>query len=150
MTRLKGKVALITGAARGQGRSHALRLAEEGADIIAIDVCRQIDTVPYPLADPDDLVTTVDLVKSRGRRVFAARVDVRDLAGMSPPSRPVYRNWDIWTSWCQCRTSTTPPAVGADGGTVPGQIDVNLTGVWKTIKATVRLCCVKTAAAQSS
>ena len=50
MPRLDGKVALITGAARGQGRSHALRLAEEGADIIALDLCRQIDTVPYPMA----------------------------------------------------------------------------------------------------
>ena len=109
MTRLKGKVALITGAARGQGRSHSLRLAEEGADIIAIDVCRQIDTVPYPLADPDDLVTTVDLVKSRGRRVFAREVDVRDLAGMESPSRPVYRNWDIWTSWWPMPAPSTTP-----------------------------------------
>jgi NAD(P)-dependent dehydrogenase (short-subunit alcohol dehydrogenase family) len=57
MSRLQGKVALITGAARGQGRSHALRLADEGADIIALDLCAQIDTVPYPMSDSDDLVT---------------------------------------------------------------------------------------------
>lgn len=55
MAKLEGKVAFITGAARGQGRSHAIRLAADGADIIAVDVCGQIDTVPYPLATPDDL-----------------------------------------------------------------------------------------------
>ena len=55
MGKLEGKVAFITGAARGQGRSHAIRLAQEGADIIAVDICRQIDTVPYPMASPADL-----------------------------------------------------------------------------------------------
>ncbi len=62
--RLEAKVALITAAARGQGPSHALRLADEGADIIALDVCRQVDTVPYPMVNSDDLITTVDLVRS--------------------------------------------------------------------------------------
>ncbi|CAN5151626.1 mycofactocin-coupled SDR family oxidoreductase [soil metagenome] len=75
--RLVGKVAFITGAARGQGRSHALRLAEEGADIIAIDLCEQIDSNPYPLATPDDLKETVRLVEGLGRRIVAGKADVR-------------------------------------------------------------------------
>lgn len=78
MGRVEGKVALITGAARGQGRSHALRLAEEGADIIAVDICRQIDTVPFPMATPEDLEQTVKGVEALGRRIVSAVVDVRD------------------------------------------------------------------------
>jgi SDR family mycofactocin-dependent oxidoreductase len=76
--RLEGKVALITGAARGQGRSHAVRMAEEGADIIAIDICKQIATNPYPLATPDDLAETANLVEKAGGRVVTTEVDVRD------------------------------------------------------------------------
>lgn len=78
MGRLEGKVAFISGVARGQGRSHAMRLAEEGADIIGFDVCAQIDTVPYPLATLDDLEETVKLVEDRGKRIVARQVDVRD------------------------------------------------------------------------
>jgi SDR family mycofactocin-dependent oxidoreductase len=74
----EGKVALITGAARGQGRSHAVRFAEEGADIIAIDMCAQIDSVPYPMAFPEDLDETVNLVEKTGRRIVAEQADVRD------------------------------------------------------------------------
>src|SRR5271156_4110978 len=76
--RAEGKVAFITGAARGQGRSHAVRLAQEGADIIALDVCDQLSTVPYPLATPDDLEETVRLVEKEGRRMVARVGDVRD------------------------------------------------------------------------
>jgi SDR family mycofactocin-dependent oxidoreductase len=74
----EGKVALITGAARGQGRSHAVRFAEEGADIIAFDLCEQIDSVAYPLATPEDLDETVNLVEKTGRRIVAEQGDVRD------------------------------------------------------------------------
>lgn len=74
----EGKVAFITGAARGQGRSHAVRFAEEGADSIAIDICQQIDSVDYPMATPDDLEETVNLVEKAGRRIVAAQADVRD------------------------------------------------------------------------
>lgn len=77
--RLEGKVAFITGAARGQGRSHAVRMAEEGADIIAVDLCDQIDTVAYPMATREDLDETVNLVEKTGRRIVAERADVRDL-----------------------------------------------------------------------
>ena len=76
--RVEGKVAFITGAARGQGRSHALTLAREGADIIAVDIAKQIDSVPYPLATPDDLAETVKQVEALDRRIVAAQADVRD------------------------------------------------------------------------
>jgi NAD(P)-dependent dehydrogenase (short-subunit alcohol dehydrogenase family) len=80
---LEGKVAFITGAARGQGRSHALTLAREGADIIAVDICRQAQTVPYPMATPDDLAETVKEVEALDRRIIASEVDVRDLAALT-------------------------------------------------------------------
>jgi len=76
--RLEGKVAFITGAARGQGRSHAIRLAEEGADIIAVDICRQIESNPYPLSTPEDLAETVELVEKLDRRIVARQADVRE------------------------------------------------------------------------
>jgi SDR family mycofactocin-dependent oxidoreductase len=76
--RLEGKVAFITGAARGQGRAHAVRFAEEGADIIAVDICQQIDSVAYPLGCPEDLDETVNLVEKTGRRIVAGQADVRD------------------------------------------------------------------------
>jgi SDR family mycofactocin-dependent oxidoreductase len=76
--RLQGKVAFITGAGRGQGRAHAVRMAEEGADIIAIDLCRQIDSNPYPLSSPEDLAETERAVKELGRRIVARQADVRE------------------------------------------------------------------------
>jgi SDR family mycofactocin-dependent oxidoreductase len=78
MGTLDGKVAFITGAARGQGRSHALRLAREGADIIAVDICSQIDSVPYPMSTPEDLAQTVTEVEALDRRIVSAQADVRD------------------------------------------------------------------------
>jgi SDR family mycofactocin-dependent oxidoreductase len=75
---LDGKVAFITGAARGQGRSHAVRFAEEGADIIAVDLCEQIDSVTYPMATREDLDETINLVEKTGRRIVAEQADVRD------------------------------------------------------------------------
>src|SRR5712671_7383298 len=76
--RVEGKVAFITGAARGQGRSHAITLAREGADIIAVDIAAQIGTVPYPMATPEDLAQTVKEVEAAGRRIVATQADVRD------------------------------------------------------------------------
>jgi SDR family mycofactocin-dependent oxidoreductase len=78
--RVQGKVAFVTGAARGQGRSHAVRLAEEGADIIAIDRCRDFDTVGYPMATPEDLEETAKLVEKTGRGVYTAQADVVEVA----------------------------------------------------------------------
>ncbi|URM98370.1 mycofactocin-coupled SDR family oxidoreductase [Actinomadura madurae] len=76
--RLEGKVAFITGAARGQGRSHAVRLAQEGADILAVDLCAQIESVSYPLATPEDLAETAELVERLGRRIVSRKADVRE------------------------------------------------------------------------
>ncbi len=76
--RVAGKVAFITGAARGQGRSHAIRLAEEGADIISVDICRDYATVPYPMATEADLTETVKEVEALDRRIMATQADVRD------------------------------------------------------------------------
>lgn len=78
--RLEGKVAFITGAGRGQGQAHAVRMAEEGADIIAVDICRDIGSNRYPLASPEDLAETERLVKERGRRIVAHQADVRERA----------------------------------------------------------------------
>jgi SDR family mycofactocin-dependent oxidoreductase len=75
--RVEGKVALVTGAGRGQGRSHAVRLAEEGADVIVVDICRPIDSNPYPLASSEDLAETVAFVEKTGRRAVAVEADVR-------------------------------------------------------------------------
>jgi SDR family mycofactocin-dependent oxidoreductase len=136
--RVEGKVAFITGAARGQGRSHAVRLAEEGADIIAIDVCRQLDTVPYPMAGQRDLQETRELVEKAGRRVLARQVDVRDLEAMQQvvaDGVEMFGKLDI-----VCANA----GIGTYGLTWEiteaawqEMIDVNLGGVWKTIAATV-------------
>ena len=82
MGRVQGKVAFVTGAARGQGRSHAVRLAEEGADIIAVDLCQDFATVGYPMATPEDLEETAALVETTGRRAYTAQADVREAAQM--------------------------------------------------------------------
>src|ERR1700722_1581309 len=80
--RVEGKVAFITGAARGQGRSHAIRLAAEGADIIAVDLCGQVATVPYPMSPPEGLAETVKEVEALDRRIVATQADVRDYGAL--------------------------------------------------------------------
>lgn len=82
MGRLEGKVAFVTGAARGQGRAHCVKMAQEGADIIAVDICEQIATVPYPLATMEDLQETARLVEKEGRRAIVRKADVRDRAAL--------------------------------------------------------------------
>ena len=85
-SRVENKVAFITGAARGQGRSHAIRLAEEGADIIAVDLCEQVASVPYAMATPEDMAETVKQVEALDRRIVAAQADVRDFDSLFSPS----------------------------------------------------------------
>ena len=80
--RVEGKVAFVTGAARGQGRSHAIRLAQEGADIIAVDLAGQVDSVPYPMSTPEDLAQTVKEVEALDRRIIATEADVRDYGAL--------------------------------------------------------------------
>ncbi len=82
MFSMEGRVAFITGAARGQGRSHAVRLAELGADIIAVDICAPVDSIAYPMSTTEDLDTTIALVERTGRRIVGAVADVRDLGAL--------------------------------------------------------------------
>ena len=84
-------MAFITGAGRGQGRAHAVRMAEEGADIIAVDICHDIESNRYPLATPEDLVETERQVKERGRRIVAQQADVRERAELREVAR--VRTW---------------------------------------------------------
>jgi NAD(P)-dependent dehydrogenase (short-subunit alcohol dehydrogenase family) len=97
---LDGRVAFITGAARGRGRAHAVRLAGEGADIIAIDVCAPISaTIPYRLASADDLAETVQAVEATGRKAPAREVDVRDLEALQQVVADGSSSSVAWTSW---------------------------------------------------
>jgi len=134
--RVAGKVALITGAARGQGRNHAVRLAAEGADIIALDVCAPIESIDYDTATPDDLLITAEMVREVGGRIVTAAVDVRDATGLATAVAAgveelgkldvvvanagvvATRRWD----------EITPE----EWGTVVG---TNLTGTWNTCQA---------------
>ena len=138
MGRVEGKVALVTGAARGQGRSHATRLAEEGADIIAIDLCDQLGTVPYALATRDDLEETARLVEQLGRRVVPVVADVRDGAAMSSAVRAgldALGHLDIVCA--NAGILSLGPSWELSESSWQDMIDVNLTGVWQTIKAVV-------------
>ena len=138
MNRLEGKVAFITGAARGQGRSHALRLAEEGADIIAVDVCRQVETVPYSTATSDDLAEAVRLVEALDRRIVAVEADVRDLSALQAAAdRGVAELGRLDIVVANAGISTMSPALDMTEELWQTMIDVNLTGVWKTVKASV-------------
>lgn len=135
--RVEGKVAFITGAARGQGRAHAVRLAQEGADIIAIDCCQQIVTVPYPLATSDDLAETANMVRALGRRIVTSEVDVRDYEAMKAAVDSgvgQFGRLDIIVANAAINSVNGPLATMND---VDWQdvVDVNLTGLWKSAKA---------------
>lgn len=135
MGMLDGKVAFISGAARGQGRSHAVRFAEGGADIVAIDLCEQIDAVPYPLARSEDLRQTAKEVEALGRRIVARVADVRDAPGLL---RVVSEAADALGPPDIVVANAGIAAAGgkADPDRVFRQIvDVNLIGVWNTVMA---------------
>ncbi|BBY73388.1 NAD-dependent oxidoreductase [Mycolicibacterium parafortuitum] len=136
---LEGRVALVTGAARGQGRAHAVRLAGDGADIIAIDVCKPVsDSITYPMPTSEDLAETVRLVEATGRKVLAREVDIRDLAaqqqvvadGVEQFGRldVVVANAGV-LSWGRIWEMSEE-----QWDTV---VDVNLNGTWRTIRAAV-------------
>jgi (+)-trans-carveol dehydrogenase len=138
MGRVSGKVAFITGAARGQGRSHAIRLAEEGADIIAVDICEQIDSVPYPLATAADLQETVDQVQALDRRIVAERADVRDYEQLKAVvDRGVAELGRLDIVSANAGIHSAAPAHEMTESAWQDLIDVNLTGVWLTCKAAV-------------
>ncbi|TGD87850.1 NAD(P)-dependent oxidoreductase [Mycolicibacterium sp. CH28] len=134
MGTLDGKVALITGAARGQGRAHAVKLASEGASIIAIDLCDQIASVPYPLATPDDLAATVKLVEDIGARIVARQADVRDRAALKSA---VYQGIEE-LGRLDIVIANAGIAPMADDGAWQDVIDVNLTGVYHTVDITMK------------
>ena len=136
--RLEGQVAFITGAARGQGRSHALALAKEGADIIAVDVTKQIETVPYATATAEDMAETVHQVEALDRRIIAGDVDVRDLQGLTDfVARGVAELGRLDIVLANAGISAPAPTLEMDEETWDTMIEINLTGVWKTIKASV-------------
>jgi SDR family mycofactocin-dependent oxidoreductase len=139
MPSLTGKVAFITGAARGQGRSHAIRLAEEGAHLVLVDACRTLETVPYPMATSQDLVETTSLVKAAGATdVLAAELDVRDLPGLHDlAGRTMDRFGRIDIVIANAGISSPAPTLAMSEAVWQEMIDVNLTGVWKTVAATV-------------
>jgi SDR family mycofactocin-dependent oxidoreductase len=134
--KLENRVAFITGAARGQGRSHAVRLAAEGADIIAVDICAPIGSVPYPLATPQDLAQTAHEVEALGRRIVARRADVRDEPGLQAA-------YDAGAA-----ELGAADIVVANAGIAPMSleekpqawrdvVDVNLTGVFHTVEVAI-------------
>jgi SDR family mycofactocin-dependent oxidoreductase len=136
MGKLDGKVAFISGGARGQGRSHAIRLAEEGADIITFDICAQIETVPYPMSTPEDLEQTVKEVEATGRRIFARQADARDVGALREvlaqgtaelgPVDIVLANAGIGVGGLEDRDQDWYDV-----------IDVNLGGVWNTVRVAI-------------
>jgi (+)-trans-carveol dehydrogenase len=138
--RVEGKVAFITGAARGQGRAHAVRLASEGADIIAVDICKKIDTVDKIAAStPEDLAETADLVKGHNRRIYTAEVDVRDYEALKAAVDAGVEQLG------RLDIIVANAGIGNGGQTLDktsetdwtAMIDINLGGVWKTVKAGV-------------
>jgi SDR family mycofactocin-dependent oxidoreductase len=136
--RVAGKVAFITGAARGQGRSHAIRLAQEGADIIAVDLAGQIGTVPYPMSTPDDLAETVKEVEALDRRIVATQADVRDYAALKAAvddGVAQLGKLDIVSANAGIFSFGTLEEL--DDKTWQDMIDVNLTGVWHAAKAAI-------------
>lgn len=136
--KLEGKVAFITGAARGQGRSHAVRLAEEGADIIAVDVSKQVETVPYDTARAEDLQETVRQVEALDRRIIAREADVRDLDALtSVVNDGVAELGRLDIVLANAGISTPASSLDMDELTWQTMIDINLTGVWKTLKASI-------------
>ncbi len=139
MGRVEGKVAFITGAARGQGRSHALRLAQEGADIIAIDICEPVAANNAPPATEEDLAETVRQVEALDRRIVAAKADVRDFDqlksvlddGVAQLGRLDIVSANAGIAGSPYRAEDIPDEEWAD------MVDINLNGVWRTAKAAI-------------
>ncbi len=137
--RVEGKVAFITGAARGQGRAHAVRLAQEGADIIAIDICKPIAGFLMPPSTPEDLAKTADLVKGHNRRIVTAEIDVRDYQALKAAVDSAVQQLGrldvvVANAGISHAGDTLDKTSEPDWQDV---IDVNLSGVWKTVKAGV-------------
>jgi SDR family mycofactocin-dependent oxidoreductase len=136
MGRFDGKVVLITGGARGQGRSHAVRFAQEGADVAFCDIAAQLETVPYPMSTPDDLAETVRLVEDLDRRCVAVQADVRDrgqLDAFTEQARTELGRIDFLLANAGIFTFSTVAEM--DDRTWRETIDTNLTGVFHAMRA---------------
>jgi (+)-trans-carveol dehydrogenase len=138
MGRVEGKVAFITGAGHGQGRSHAVRLAQEGADIIAVDLCAPVETVPYRMSTEADLEETARLVKAAGQRIVASRTDVRDFDALKQAlDDGVAQLGRLDIVAANAGIVSYGPAAELAERSWQDVIDVNLTGVWHTCKAAI-------------
>jgi SDR family mycofactocin-dependent oxidoreductase len=138
MDRVKGKVAFITGAARGMGRSHAVRLAEEGADIIAVDLMQPISSVAYALSRPEDLAETANLVEKTGQRILTRQTDVRvqsQLDEAVAAGLETFGHIDIVCA--NAGIASFGPTWELQEETWQEMIDINLSGAWHTAKAVV-------------
>jgi SDR family mycofactocin-dependent oxidoreductase len=134
--RVAGKVALITGAARSQGRSHAVRLAEEGADVIAVDLCGPVESIRmYPPATEEDLAETVRQVEKLDRRIVAAQADVRDSAALQAAvDDGIAQLGRLDIVLANAGVFEFSPALELTDAAWREMIDINLTGVWNTCK----------------
>lgn len=138
MGRFNGKVAFITGAARGQGRSHAVRLAQEGADIVAIDISHQIQTVHYDGASQADLGETVRLVEAEGSQIIARDADVRNQCELDDVVAAALKEFGHIDIVCaNAGIISYGPTWELTEDQWQDVMDVNLTGVWHTVKATI-------------
>ena len=137
-TRLEGRVALITGAARGQGRSHAVRLAGDGADVVLVDICADIASVPYGQPGPDDLAETKRLVEATGRRAITVVADVRDGPAMEAASAVAFERFGRIDIVCaNAGVIQLKPATEISASDWADVIGINLTGAWNTIAPTL-------------
>ncbi|AIJ23268.1 mycofactocin-coupled SDR family oxidoreductase [Amycolatopsis methanolica] len=139
MTDLTGKVAFITGAARGQGRSHALALARAGAAVVATDCCAQIPTVPYPMSTPDDLAETVAGVEEGGGRGIGVVADVRSRDQLDDAVRQgvdAFGRIDVVIANAGVAQGFPEEETHSPGEIWDDYLAVNLTGAWNTIQAT--------------
>jgi SDR family mycofactocin-dependent oxidoreductase len=134
--RVEGKVAFITGAARSQGRSHALRLAQEGADVIAVDICAPVESIQmYPPATEEDLAETVRQVEALDRRIIATKADVRDPAALrAAVDDGVAQLGRLDIVLANAGVFELAPALELTDGAWQEMIDINLTGVWNTCR----------------
>ena len=133
---LEGKVAFVTGAARGQGRNHAVRLASEGADSIAVDVCAPVETVAYDTATEADLAETVRQVEALDRRIVASTADIRDLAALrSAVDAGVAQLGRLDIVLVNAGIFSSSRLLEMEDDTWSTMIDVNLSGAWRTIRA---------------
>jgi (+)-trans-carveol dehydrogenase len=136
--RTAGKVALVTGAARGQGRSHALRLAEEGADLVVVDACAAVGTTNYAMSTPEDLEETGRLAEKHGARVVTQVADVRDQAGLDEAVRRAVGDLGRLDVVCANAGIASFGRVWELSDEQWSELlDINLTGIWRTVRAAV-------------